>query len=139
MINNTLHINEVREIVEEEIINPNIVIEVQKLLKSKNKWTKVSNITEVLGHISLFVVTIVAFASGTYRQESLAFATGCISTISISLFRFSHYAAKESVDRSMLLNTILTDNNIRTIPNRDDNLNNSSNINLHNSFGSNAL
>lgn len=107
---------ELHNIIEEQVINPNLSKEIENLLKSRNKWRKVANINETLGNIFIAIAAILSFANGVYKYDSLAFTSGCVNVISISLLRFSDYSAKESTERNKLLNELLLRINIQIMP-----------------------
>ncbi len=113
----TLTSGELHNIIEEQIINPNITSEVENLLKSRSKWRKVSNICETVGHILIMCSTMLAFASGVYKcNDSLSFAAGCVNVASISFLKFSSYASNESSERNKLLNELLIRYNVSPMP-----------------------
>jgi hypothetical protein len=107
---------ELRRLIEENIINPDIINETAELISSRYKWRKVSNITEVLANIFLGTTTILAFTSGIYEYKILSFFTGCTSTIALVLLRFSTYANKESTERNTLLTKLLNYIGISALP-----------------------
>lgn len=108
---------ELHSTVEEEIINPDIHQEINSLLKSRNKWKRISNITETLGNIFILSSTMLSFASGVYSDnKSLSFVAGCSNVMSISLLKFSSYSSSESTERSKLLNDLLARCNVMPMP-----------------------
>lgn len=114
---NTLTTGELHDMVEEQIINPNITKEIEGLLHSRSKWRKVSNISETFGHVLLMGSTMLAFASGVYKcNDSLSFAAGCINVASMSFLKFSSYASNESSERNKLLNELLIRCNVNPMP-----------------------
>ena len=114
---NSLQTSELHERVLNGVINPSIEGEVVDLMGSRDNWRKIYNITEALGHILIVVSTVFAFAAGVYNElSSLAFVSGCVSTISISLLKFSDYAAKESNERTSTLNKLLDRLDIKQLP-----------------------
>lgn len=116
MNNHTLTNDEVQTIIEEQVINPNINESITSLLKSRNVWKKISNITETLGHTLTVGSTILAFASGVYNIDSLAFVAGCFSIGSLSLLNFSNYASNKSNERNNSLNNMLIRINVQPLP-----------------------
>ena len=100
---------ELQDTIHNDIINPNIKQEIENLLLSRNKWRKVSNITETSGNIMIVLATIFSFSSGVYKDiETLSFVAGCINVMSLSLLKFSEYSSKESEERNKLLNDLLS-------------------------------
>lgn len=103
--------------IEEQVINPTINNEIDKLLKSRNKWRKISNISETVGNLLIVVATILTFANGVYNCNSaLAFSAGCVNVASISILKFSTYSAGESSERNRLLNELLIRVNVQPLP-----------------------
>lgn len=108
---------ELHDIIQNDIINPSILEEIKTQIASRNKWRKVSNVTETLGQLLIVASTILAFASGVYKcNDSLAFAAGCVGVASVSILKFSSYAANESIERSKLLNDLLSKQNTTLMP-----------------------
>lgn len=103
-----LQLNELRNMVEDEIINPSIATEIENLIHSRERWRNIANGTETIGNILVAIGAMMAFAAGFYDHiNSLAFVAGCLSTASISFLKFSNYAGKESVERNEDLNILL--------------------------------
>lgn len=108
---------ELHTMIEEQVINPDITNEIKSLLSSRNKWRTVSNISETSGQVFIVASTMLAFASGVYKcNDSLSFAAGCVNVASISLLKFSSYAANESAERNKLLNKLLERCNVTPMP-----------------------
>jgi hypothetical protein len=104
-------------IIENQIINPDLNDEIYNLLRSRNKWRLVSNISETTGHILTVAATILSFASGVYKcNDSLAFASGCVNVSAISILKFSSYASGESNERNKQLNSLLSRYHIAPLP-----------------------
>lgn len=103
-----LQLNELRNMVEDEIINPSIATEIENLIHSRETWRNIANGTETIGNILVAIGAMMAFAAGFYDHiNSLAFVAGCLSTASISFLKFSNYAGKESIERNEDLNVLL--------------------------------
>jgi hypothetical protein len=120
---------ELHTTIEEQVVNPDIKDNIINLLKSKNKWRKVSNIFETLGNGLIVIATILSFTSGVYKNESVAYAAGCTNVISLSFLKFGDYALNESEERNKLLNDLLTRVNVKPIiPEVRNVINNSPNI-----------
>ena len=112
-----ISLNELKQIIEEELINPNIKKEIEKLINSRNNWKNISNICETSGQILLVGSTIMTFSSSIYKNNiSLAFIAGSLNVTSISLLKFSSYAAGESIERNKLLNDLLVRCNVSPLP-----------------------
>lgn len=113
----TLTANELHDNIEENIINPNINKEIEQLLRSRNRWRKISNISEASGNVLIASATILAFANGIYNcNSSLAFSAGCVNIASIAILRFSDYASGESTKRNNSLNELLIRVRVQPMP-----------------------
>lgn len=108
----SLQLNDLREYVENEVICPEVTREISQLIKTRDKWKIVCNVTEISGHICTAIATVLAFSSGVYSYEVLSYLAGCINIISLVLLRFSSYAEKESRNRNERLNAIYVKLNI---------------------------
>lgn len=103
-----LHAEEMKQIIEENLINPSIVVDIETLLKAREKWRITANTTETVGHVLMAASTVLAFASGVFKNEYLSFTAGCVNIISLTLLNFSYFAEKESKKRNDSLNGILS-------------------------------
>ena len=103
--------------VREEIVNPNIKQEINENIVSSRRYEKISNCSELLGHIVIGLTTLVAFAASYFDTVSeLSFVAGCCSIFSLALLRFGLYAAKESSERHRLANMQLEKLGIEPMP-----------------------
>lgn len=113
----SLTAGELHTMIEEQVINPNMTDEIKSLLRSRNKWRRVSNISETSGQLLMLGSTMLAFASGVYKcNDSLSFAAGCVNVASISMLKFATYASNESIERNKLLNELLVRCNVIPMP-----------------------
>lgn len=120
----TISSGQLKNYIEEELINPNIENDIEKLIKSKNMWKSTSNICETTGQVLLVGSTILTFASSVYKNiVVLSFIAGCTNVSAISLLKFSTYAANESVERSKSLNDLLARCKIEPLPISNNNPN----------------
>lgn len=108
---------QLKNYIEEELINPIIETDIEKLIKSRNMWKSTSNICETTGQVLLVGSTILTFASSVYKNITLlSFVAGCTNVSAISLLKFSTYAANESIERSKSLNDLLVRCKIEPLP-----------------------
>ena len=70
------------------------------IIRSKRRLYIVTNWTEYLAQISIFLSAIVAFVGGFYKIEILTIVAGCLSVLSISLMKLSSYADREMHERA---------------------------------------
>jgi hypothetical protein len=101
---------------EEQLVNPVLRDEIAALIRARKHWNRIANATEAAGNALVLGSTVSAFAAGVYGGQNLAFAAGCLNTISLSLLKFSTYAGRESRERHDLLNANLARLNIEPIP-----------------------
>jgi hypothetical protein len=107
---------ELRQTVEEDVLNPDIRINIINLLQSRNNWRKVSNIFETLGNLLIVIATVLSFTSGVYKNDVIAYVSGCVNIVSLSFLKFSEYSLNESEERNKLLNDLLVRININPLP-----------------------
>jgi acid phosphatase family membrane protein YuiD len=84
-------------------------------IKERIAWTRVADVCETGGRIIAGVATILAFASSTYKEQGLSFASGCVGTVSVTVSVFGAYAQREARERLTRLNAVLRDVNVREI------------------------
>lgn len=109
---------ELKQLIEEQLINPYIAAEIKRLAKTKEIWRRVANISEIIGYVFMMTSTILAFTSGVYSDNViLSYVAGCINIISLAILKFSNYAHSESSDRNDSLNILLSRLNILSLPN----------------------
>jgi hypothetical protein len=127
---NTLTAAELHTTIEDQVINPDILDEIKSLLSSRNRWRKVSNISETSGQLFMIASTVLAFASGVYKcNDSLSFAAGSVNVGSIALLKFGTYALNESAERTRLLNDFLVRCNVVAMPQPINDVLGNSNLN----------
>lgn len=84
-------------------------------IKERIAWQRVGDVCETGGRVIAGVATILAFASSTYKDQGLSFASGCVGTISVTVSVFGAYAQREARERLTRLNAVLRDVNVREI------------------------
>ena len=114
---NALTREDLREIVEEDIINPNIKKEIEKLVKHGKNWRITSIVCKTIGHVLVVISAALSFAGAVYNQiQALSFAAGTISVMSMALIIFSNFASNESKNCDIALNKFLDRCKIEHIP-----------------------
>lgn len=84
-------------------------------IKERASWQRIGDFCETGGRIIAGVATILAFASSTYKDEALSFASGCVGTISVTVSVFAGYAHREARERLVRLNAVLRDVSVREV------------------------
>lgn len=82
---------------------PHSESEIKDLLRSKERWRKVSNVTEVFGVLFAASSGIVAYSAGFFNESFLSFIAGSLAIGGIFTSRFSVYAQNESKQREETL------------------------------------
>ncbi len=89
-------IPELNTYIQEEVVLPDIKQEVERLIKSKNRWLLLSVILDVISHISSAIATVLSFSAGFYKLELLAFLSGIINIVSLLSLLFSKYCNEQN-------------------------------------------
>jgi len=84
-------------------------------IKERIAWQRVGDACETGGRFIAGIATILAFASSTYKDDGLSFASGCVGTISVTVSVFGAYAHREARERLTRLNAVLRDVNVREV------------------------
>jgi hypothetical protein len=84
-------------------------------IKERIVWQRVGDACETGGRFIAGIATILAFASSTYKDDGLSFASGCVGTISVTVSVFGAYAHREARERLTRLNAVLRDVNVREV------------------------
>ena len=92
------------------------------MIKGKRCWKTIGQIFETLSKILVAASGILSFASGYYKNDTLSFLAGSISTISLAMLQFSSFCFKENKKQSDELNILLKKLGIDTIPVFDRNI-----------------
>jgi hypothetical protein len=108
----------------EEKVNDEIIKMVNAMYVDDMKTTlfcrccckNAADVTETLGHILIAAGAIVSFAAGVWDLSYLSYISGGISVASMSLLKFSSYSMKESKERTMQVNKLLTSLGLKEIP-----------------------
>lgn len=91
--------------------------QIKALLKSRIKWRVVENYVETSAHLLMIISSILAFASGIYKDvDVLSFLAGIAGVTSIACLKFANYAKNECLERNNLLHQLLDRLNIKPTP-----------------------
>lgn len=93
--------------IQKELIGTNDYEDIQRGLESRARWKLIADITEALGVMIAGIGTILAFASGFFKLEILAFLAGCAGVVSMVFIKYSAYALNECRERTMQVNMVL--------------------------------
>ncbi len=103
-----------------DLIQPSIYSDVKSGLRARACWNNAGHVMETTSRLFMAASGVLSFASGFYKNMSLAFAAGTASTISLALIQFASYCFRESKHNSEDLNAILDSVKIEPIPVMDD-------------------
>ena len=99
-----------------EILEPSYYQEVKDYVEERKSWRHIGGYFGTISKILVGLSGVSSFASGTYKDENFSFIAGCISVISLVCLQFSSYALKESKQKTIELNKILSKLNISNVP-----------------------
>jgi len=97
-------------------LNKTIEFDIADTIRWRFIWRKGGNITEALALLTSLISTVLSFSAGVFDYTYLAFAAGCLGSISLALLRATSYAMKESKEREEQLNILLSKAKIRQVP-----------------------
>ena len=107
--------NKTRESIKERL-NKTIEFDIADTIRWRFIWRKGGDITEGLALITSLISTVLSFSAGAFNTTYLAFAAGCLGSVSLALLRATSYALKESKEREEQLNMLLDKAKIRQVP-----------------------
>ena len=107
--------NKTRESIKKRL-NKTIEFDIADTIRWRFLWRKGGNITEGLSLITSLISTVLSFSAGAFNHTTLAFAAGCLGSVSLALMRATSYALKESKEREEQLNILLDKARIRQVP-----------------------
>ena len=99
-----------------EILEPSYYQDVKEYVEERKSWRHIGSYFGTISKILVGLSGVSSFASGTYKDENFSFIAGCISVISLVCLQFSSYALKESKQKTIELNKILSKLNISNVP-----------------------
>lgn len=102
--------------VRREVLNEDYFNDIKYNMGSKFRMKLLSDITEILSYVFGAIGIILTFGSGFFDNIYLAFAAGCINTLSLVLLKLSSYFMKECKERTQQVNILLRNRNFNQIP-----------------------
>ena len=103
-----------------ELVEPCYYKDIDEMIKERKTWRAYGNKFETLSKIMIGSSSIISFATGIYDYKILAFVSGITSVLSLTFIQFSTYAFKESKERTIELDKILTSLDIENVPELSD-------------------
>lgn len=98
---------EMIEKIRKELIEKTYYSDIKYNIGSKSRWKCAGDVSETLAHIIIAMGIILAFATGFFNVNFLAFISGSMSTGALVFLRFSSYAMKESKERTYQVNRLI--------------------------------
>lgn len=105
----------------EVLIEPSYKSDIKEHIRLRKFFRKIGLALESISKIFVGTASVVSFSAGIYNNKTLSFLGGIFSTCSLVLLQFSLYSYKESKRETVVLNDILRQLNIETIPISKDN------------------
>jgi hypothetical protein len=94
-----------------KVIGPQYERDVKELLSARHTWKKTRDVIEVASKILSGLGSIVAFGASSVKDpvasDWMAFGSGCIGTLALTLMLFSSYSGRVSRQRTRELNNVL--------------------------------
>jgi hypothetical protein len=100
----------------EILIEPSYKSDIKEHIKLRKFFRKVGLVLESVSKIFVGTSSVVSFSAGIYNNKTLSFLGGVFSTCSLVLLQFALYSYKESKRETVVLNDILRQLNIETVP-----------------------
>jgi hypothetical protein len=109
--------SDIREEVLQKLVKPEYFKNVQDGLFWRDKWRNISNVCLAISKLLAVIGTTLAFASGFWNYQTLAFISGAFCTLGLGMGEYSSFAIKASVDQTDNVNRVLEKLRIRQVPN----------------------
>jgi hypothetical protein len=117
MNNNDLNIsNNLKLHIVRDLIEPAYKTDIEDMIYGKRCWKMLGHSFETMSQLFVAIGCIFSFSSGFYKNPTLSFISGSISTISLAMLQISSFAYKENKKQTYELNILLEKLNIDTIP-----------------------
>lgn len=100
----------------EILIEPSYKSDIKEHIRLRKFFRKVGLYLESISKIFVGTSSIVSFSAGIYNDKTLSFLGGVFSTCSLVLLQFALYSYKESKRETVVLNDILRQLDIETVP-----------------------
>lgn len=108
--------HEVKIKIVKEFIEPAYIYDIKNMIRGKRRWKASGQIFETVSKILVAASGILSFSSGYYKDETLSFLAGSVSTISLAMLQFSSFCYRENKKQSDELNILLKKLGLDTIP-----------------------
>ena len=103
-----------------EYVAREVIEESRMLMRSRRRWKKVGDVCEALSKGLAGVGTVLAYAASAIQTQPatdiLAFTSGFVGTIGLTLFAYSSYSTQESRQRTQELNALLQSLGVTPMP-----------------------
>lgn len=98
-----------KTVVINEVLAPNMKKEIEYLYKSITRWHKIANTVETLATVMALTSTMVSFSAGYWENYNLSYLAGIIGVANLSLAKCVAYSRSQSSERTNELNQRLKD------------------------------
>jgi hypothetical protein len=106
----------VRSQIVHELIEPYYIEDIHSKIKGKRCWKKTGQIFETASKILVALGGILSFSSGYYKDPTISFFAGSVSTLSLATLQFASFAYMENKKQSQELNILLKNLDLDTVP-----------------------
>lgn len=100
----------------QNLIEPYYIHDIESKIRGKKCWKKTGQIFETLSKVLVAVGGIISFSSGYYKDETLSFFAGTISTLSLATLQFASFAYSENKKQGQELNVLLKKLDLDIVP-----------------------
>lgn len=100
----------------QNLIEPYYIHDIESKIRGKKCWKKTGQIFETLSKVLVAVGGIISFSSGYYKDETLSFFAGTISTLSLATLQFASFAYLENKKQGQELNVLLKKLDLDIVP-----------------------
>ena len=107
--------NDVKKEILTHLIEPSYKTDIKNNLRLKKFFKNAGLTFETLSKLFVGIASIVSFASGIYKYESLSFLAGSTSVVSLVLLQYSSYSYRESKKITIEINDMLQKLHLETI------------------------
>lgn len=105
-----------RDTVENTLIQPNYLHEITSFLNGRGRWRTIGMIMETSSKIMLGAGSVLSFASSVYTDQRMSFISGTLSTLSLVCIQFASYSFHESKRSTEHLNVLLQSIDVGPLP-----------------------
>lgn len=108
--------DEIKEKIMTNYVEKSYEYDVESLIHGRRRWKRTGQAFETMSKIFLAVGGILSFSSYYYKLDTLSFASGSVSVISLGCLQFSSFCYLENKKQSNELNVVLRKLGMETIP-----------------------